>query len=105
MKPFPRLLRYVRPYWSPLILSVILMAIAGAGHAMMPLLIGPVFDRVLDPRSPDTPLKLFTNPLTREPVFLQQFVPAAIHNVWTMVALAIIFVMLVKGLADYFGNY
>jgi len=105
MKPFPRLLRYVRPYWSPLILSVVLMAIAGAGHAMMPLLIGPVFDRVLDPRSPDTPLKLFTNPFTRDPVYLQQFVPAAIHNVWTMVAVAIIVVMLVKGLADYFGNY
>ena len=105
MKPFPRLLRYVRPYWSPLILSVVLMAIAGAGHAMMPLLIGPVFDRVLDPRSPDTPLKLFTNPFTRDAVYLQQFVPAAIHNVWTMVAVAIIVVMLVKGLADYFGNY
>ena len=51
MKPFPRLLRYVRPYWSPLILSVILMAIAGAGHAMMPLLIGPVFDRQASKRT------------------------------------------------------
>jgi subfamily B ATP-binding cassette protein MsbA len=105
MNYFSRLLGFVRPYWSPLTLSVILMAIAGAGHAMMPVLIGPVFDRVLDPASPDSPLRLFTNPFTREPVYLQQFVPAGIHNVWTMVAVAILVVMLVKGLADYFGNY
>ena len=45
MKPFPRLLRYVRPYWSPLILSVILMAIAGAAL--------DVFEREpIDPANP-----------------------------------------------------
>ena len=31
--------------------------------------------------------------------------PAAIHNVWTMVAFAILAVFLIKGLCDYFGNY
>lgn len=100
MKSLTRLLGFVRPYWSPLILSVFLMAIAGAAHAMMAVLIGPVFDRVLDPSSPDVPLKI---PGT--PFYLNQFMPSPIHNVWTMVASAILFVFLLKGVSDYFGNY
>ncbi len=100
MNNFKRLLRFVRPYWSPLIMSVILMAIAGAAHAAMAVLIGPVFDRVLDPGSPDTPLRI-----AGTPIYLNQFFPASIHNVWTMVAIAILVVFLIKGLSDYFGNY
>ena len=64
-----RLLRFVRPYGSPLVLSVFLMAIAGGAHAMMAVLIGPIFDRVLDPSAPDAPVKLFSLP-GGQPVFL-----------------------------------
>jgi subfamily B ATP-binding cassette protein MsbA len=105
MKDLKRLLRFVQPYWSPLSLSVILMAIAGGAHAMMAILIGPIFDRVLDPRSSDAPLELFRIPFTGEPFYLQQLAPPSVHNVWTIVATAIIAVFLLKGLADYFGNY
>ncbi len=31
--------------------------------------------------------------------------PAHIHNVWTMVAIAILAVFLIKGVCDYCGNY
>ena len=62
MSDLRRLLRFVKPYWSPLILSVILMAIAGAAHAMMAVLIGPIFDRVLDPSSPERPVELLKLP-------------------------------------------
>lgn len=105
MKKLVRLLRFVRPYWSPLTMSVILMAIAGASHAMIALLIRPVFDRVLNRDAPDAPLALFKIPFTGDPFYLQSVVPASIHNVWTMVALAILAVFLIKGLSDYFGNY
>ena len=105
MTKLARLLRYVRPYWSPLAMSVILMAIAGAAHAMIALLIRPVFDRVLNRNAPDAPLELFKIPFTGTPFYLQSVVPEAIHNVWTMVALAILAVFLIKGLSDYFGNY
>ncbi len=105
MKRLGRLLRFVRPYWSPLAMSVILMAIAGAAHAMIALLVRPVFDRVLNRDAPDAPLELFKIPFTGEPFYLQSIVPASIHNVWTMVALAILAVFLIKGLSDYFGNY
>ncbi len=105
MNSLTRLLRFVRPYWSPLALSVVLMAIAGAAHAMMALLIRPVFDRVLNRNAPDTPLELFKIPFTGQPFYLETLAPAYIHNVWTMVAFAILAVFLIKGLCDYFGNY
>ena len=100
-----RLLRYVRPYLAPLLLSVVLMAAVGAAQGFMAVLIGPVFDRVLQPDSPDSPVPLFTIPGFNQPVYLQQFVPSSIHNVWTMVAIAILAVFFLKGVCDYFGNY
>lgn len=105
MNDLRRLLSFVRPYWSPLILSVILMAIAGGAHAMLALLIGPIFDRVLNPASPEAPVELFKLPWNGEPVYLQQFAPESIHNIWTIVAFAIVTVYLLKGACDYFGNY
>ncbi len=105
MKEFQRLLHYVRPYAASLLLAVVLMALVGAAQGFMAVLIGPVFDRVLQPDTPDALVPLFTIPLFRHTVYLQDFVPASIHNVWTMVAVAILGAFLIKGLCDYFGNY
>jgi len=100
-----RLLRFVRPYLAPLLLSVVLMAAVGAAQGLMALLIVPIFDRVLRPETPDSPVPLFTIPVFNHTIYLQQFVPASVHNIWVMVAIAILGVFLVKGLCDYFGNY
>lgn len=100
-----RLLRFARPYWPLLLLSVLLMAIAGAAHAMMAILIGPVFDRVLDPASPNNPVELFRLPGSGQPVFLHQLAPDFLNNVWTTVAFVILAVFLARGFCDYFGNY
>ena len=81
------------------------LAIAGAAHAMMAVLIGPIFDRVLDPSSPDLPVELFKLPFASTPIYLRQLVPNWIHNVWVMVAFAILCVFLIRGICDYFGNY
>lgn len=105
MKELRRLLQYVRPYLAPLLFSVILLALVGAAQGFTAILIGPVFDRVLKPDSPDAPVALFTIPLFHHTVYLQDFVPASIHNVWTMVAVAIVATFLIKGLSDYFGNF
>jgi subfamily B ATP-binding cassette protein MsbA len=105
MNNLARLLRFVRPYWSPLAMSVILMAIAGAAHAMMAILIRPVFDRVLNRDAPDAPLELFRIPFTGQPFYLDSLAPPYVHNVWTIVAFTILAVFLIKGLSDYFGNY
>ncbi len=105
MREFPRLLRFVRPYWLPLGLSVILMAAVGAMHAMIALLIGPVFDRVLNPASAENPVLLFTLPGAGRQIFLQDLVPGWVHNVWSSVAFAILIVFLVKGISEYAGTY
>ncbi len=105
MKELTRLLRYSVPYTAHLLASIVLMACVGAAQALTVLLIQPVFDRVLDPKSADTPVVLFTIPVWNHPVLLSSFVPASMHNVWSMVAFAILVVFAVKGLCDYTANY
>lgn len=100
-----RLFAYARPYWPALLASVVLMAFVGASQAALALLIRPIFDRVLDPQSPDAPVSLFTLPRFGIDITLNSLFPAAIHNVWTMVALGILAVFLVKGICDYAANY
>ncbi len=103
MRKFFRLLRYVRPYSLPLLASVAFMAVAGIAHAMIALLIRPILDRVLDPSAPEEPVALFS--FLGRTLYLADIVPAPIHNVWTMVAFAILAVFLTKGSCDYVGNY
>ena len=105
MSELGRLLRFSRPYTPYLVLSVLLMACVGAAQALTALLIGPIFDRVLNPASADTPVLLVTLPIFRHKVYLSDLMPASIHNVWTMVAVGILAVFFVKGLCDYCANY
>src|ERR1035437_9225333 len=55
MNQLLRLMSYGRKYWPQILISVVLMALAGAAQGTMPLLIQPVFDRVLIPNAPDGP--------------------------------------------------
>ncbi len=105
MKEPLRLIRYAGPYWYAVVASVVLMAAAAAAHAMIPLLVGPIFDRVLNPAAPDLPVELFRIPVLDVPLYLEHLTPGFIQNVWTMVAFAIMATFLTKGLADYAGNY
>jgi subfamily B ATP-binding cassette protein MsbA len=105
MKDLLRLLRFVRPYIVALLAAVLLMALVGGAHATIALLIGPVFDRVLNPTSHEAPVPLFTVPVTGKVVYLNTLLPSGIHNVWTMIAVAILAVFLIRGICDYFGNY
>jgi ATP-binding cassette, subfamily B, bacterial MsbA len=105
MTELVRILSYARKYLPALMGSVALMAIAGACEALIPALVGPIFDRVLQPDSPDARVKLLSVPGTALTLYLDQIVPFAIHNVWTLVAVAILLVYLTKGIADYIGNY
>lgn len=105
MRELFRLLAYTRRYGWALALSVVLMMIAGAAHAMLPILLGPIFDRVLKPQTPDAPIPLPIPKWAGFQLTLDQIVPFDIHNVWTLVAVSILLVFLTKGVADYFGNY
>jgi len=105
MRELSRLLRYARPYTPHLLFSVVLMACVGASQALTALLIGPIFDRVLNPASAETPVALFTIPVLKRQILLGDLMPSSIHNIWTMVAVSILTVFFVKGLCDYAANY
>jgi subfamily B ATP-binding cassette protein MsbA len=100
-----RLLAYARRYTPVLLVAVFLMMVSGAGRAMLPVLLKPVFDRVLEPSSPEERVALPIPEWAGFRLYLDQLIPFPIHNVWTLVAVAILLVFLVKGIADYFGNY
>ena len=72
MRPLTRLLRYVGPYGLHLAASVLLMALVGVLDAFRLLLIGPIFDRVLNPASPSQNIALFTWPGSEKILYLQQ---------------------------------
>jgi subfamily B ATP-binding cassette protein MsbA len=81
------------------------MAIVGACVGLIPILMGPVFDRVLNPLSPDAPVGLYQVPFTDLQIRLDDLLPQSVHNVWTMVAIGILIVFFLKGLCDFWGNY
>jgi ATP-binding cassette, subfamily B, bacterial MsbA len=106
MRQLGRLLRYVRPYWLQFIASVGLMAIVGALDAFRVLLVGPVFDRVLNPASNSANIALFRIPHSGGQFFyLQQLVPERFTNAWTIVAFCFVAATVIKGIADFIGTY
>ena len=105
MQQLKRLLRYIRPYWFPLLVSVLCLALVGLLDAFRVLLVGPIFDRVLNPASQSRELALFRVPYTSEVIDLNHFVPSHFHNVWTMVAFALVTATILKGIFDYVGTY
>src|SRR5450432_2094426 len=105
MRQLMRLIRYALPRWWQILSSVLLMAAVGGLDAFKYLLVRPVFDRVLNPATGSKDIQLFLNPLTRHPVYLQQFVPARFTNAWTIVAFALVASTVLEGTCDYSGTY
>ena len=104
-RPIARLLRYVLPYWWPLLASVTLMALVGLLDAGRVLLIRPIFDRVLNPGAQGKTIQLFRIPGTERFLNLEQLVPSHFHNPWTVVAFALVAATVLKGIFDYIGTY
>jgi ATP-binding cassette, subfamily B, bacterial MsbA len=100
-----RLAGLIRPYTPRFLAAIVLMAIVGACEAIIALLIRPVFDHVLEPAHSTAPMVLFKLPFHGPAITLQEFMPGGIHDAWTMVAIAIVAVTLIKGLSGYFATY
>ena len=103
MRQVKRLLHYVKPYWFYVAASVVSMALVGLLDAFRLLLIGPIFDFVLNPGEQARELHLL--PTSRLTLKLNWFVPGHFHNVWTMVAFALVAATVLKGVFDYLGTY
>jgi subfamily B ATP-binding cassette protein MsbA len=105
MRRLIRLMWYVRPYWLQLIASVGLFSLVGLLEAFRLALLRPIFDRVLNPQTPGRSMPLLTIPHTSHTIYLEQLVPSHFHNPWTVVAVALVSSVFLKGIFDYFGTY
>ncbi len=108
MRRLIRLLRYARLYLPQLLSSVVLMALVGLLDAYRVLLIGPIFDNVLNPlktTSQSRDISLFVFPGSHRAIYLQSFVPHQFHNPWTVVAFSLVAATVLKGIFDYAGTY
>ena len=105
MSQVRRLLAFIKPYSFRFLVAFILMALVGACEALTALLIKPVFDRVLAPGADAGKIVLFQWPFGGRAIYLQSFFPLRIHNAWTIVALAIISVTLIKAVAEFLATY
>jgi len=99
-----RLVEYLRPYLALLILGVLLTAVMGIADGLAAFAIKPALDVVLNPHSTVQTLAMFKIPGTEHVVYLNSFVPSRIHHVWSVFALALLLLFLIKGVAEFFGG-
>ncbi|HZU31836.1 MAG TPA: ABC transporter ATP-binding protein, partial [Candidatus Angelobacter sp.] len=105
MRQLSRLLAFLRPYIPHFVASILLMAVVGLMDAFRILLMGPIIDRVLNPKTPGRSLTLFNWPGSQHVVYLQDFVPQHFGNPLTIVAVALVGTAIIKGICDYLGTY
>jgi subfamily B ATP-binding cassette protein MsbA len=105
-----RLLYYARRYWLQALSAVVLAAGVGLMDAFRVLLIGPIFDNVLNPgaasRAKQTPLLGELGERWHINLRPELLVPHWIHNNdWSTIAFAFVAATLLKGICDYVGTY
>lgn len=99
-----RLLSCVRPYSWLLAAGVLLFAVMAIGDGLIGLSIRPLVDVVLNPHSTAQKQLLFTIPWNEHRVYLDDFVPSHVHYVWSVFAIAIVFIFIAKGVSEFFGS-
>jgi ATP-binding cassette, subfamily B, bacterial MsbA len=98
-----RLLSYVRPYRFRMAAGVVLLALVALAEGVIALMIAPIFDRVLNPAAGDSRLQLL--PFGGHTIYLNQFFPNSIHNVWTVFSISLLVVYFFKALAEFAGGF
>jgi subfamily B ATP-binding cassette protein MsbA len=104
MKNTLRLLRYGLPYGLHVLPGVVLLAAVGLLDNFRVLLFQPIFDRVLDPKTPEGPI-LLGMPGSHWQFDLRMLVPHFMHNALVVVASSLVAATFIKGLCDYLGTY
>ena len=105
-----RLLYYARRYWLQALSAVVLAAGVGMLDAFRVLLIGPIFDNVLNPgaarNAKQTPLLGQLGERWHLNLRPELLVPHWVHNNdWSTIAFAFVAATLLKGICDYVGTY
>src|SRR5215472_881971 len=91
-----RLLNYVWPYSFRLIVGILLLAFVAIAEGLVALLITPAVDHVLNPSVSGRSAKLVTFPWSGQTIYLNDFFPPRIHNIWTIFAITIVAVFFLK---------
>lgn len=97
-----RLVGYVRPYAIRLALGVVLVGFVALAEGFVAFMVKIAIDFVLNPSVVVTKLPLFTLPDKRV-IYLNDFFPSSIHNVWTIFALTLVSLYFAKAIAEYIG--
>ena len=107
MKNLLRLLRYGLPYTLEWVPGVLLLALVGMLDALRLALFVPIIGVVLQPSNPSSALPLFPKATGPWQLDVHKLIPPWLHmhNVLTVVALALVGSTIIKGLCDYAGTY
>src|ERR1700693_1804072 len=97
---FRRLLGFPPPNTGPLAIGVALMAAMGIAEGLVPLAIAPAVDVVLNPQSALQNLLLFRVHGENHILYMNDLVPSRVHHVWSVFALALLFIFLFKDVAE-----
>ena len=99
-----RLLAYVRPYSLRLVVGVLLLAFVALAEGGVALMVAPAVDRVLNPAAVGSLLALVKLPWSGRTIYLNDFFPPRIHNVWTVFAFTLLILYFSKAVAEYLGS-
>jgi ATP-binding cassette, subfamily B, bacterial MsbA len=99
-----RLLAYVRPYSLRLVAGILLLAFVALAEGGVALMVAPAVDRVLNPAAVGSMLALVKLPWSGRTIYLNDFFPPRIHNVWTVFAFALLILYFSKAVAEYLGS-
>jgi subfamily B ATP-binding cassette protein MsbA len=102
-KEIRRLMVFLRPYTGLLFAGILLMALMGMVEGLVAFAIRPALDVVLNPQSNVQKLLLFQVPWTDHAIYLNSFVPTRVRYVWSVFALALVLLFLIKAVAEFFG--
>jgi ATP-binding cassette, subfamily B, bacterial MsbA len=102
-KEIRRLMGFLRPYTGLLFAGILLMALMGMVEGLVAFAIRPALDVVLNPQSNVQKLLLFQVPWTDHAIYLNSFVPTRVRYVWSVFALALVLLFLIKAVAEFFG--
>jgi subfamily B ATP-binding cassette protein MsbA len=107
MRNILRLLRYGLPYTLEWLPGVLLLAAVGVLDTLRVALFVPILGVVLVPQSSSSALPLFPSAPPRWQFDVHRMIPhwMHMHNVLTVIAVALIGSTIIKGICDYAGTY
>ena len=99
-----RLFGYVRPYSFRLGAGILLLAFVALAEGGVALMVTPAVDGVLNPAAGGSATALVTLPWSGRTIYLNEFFPPRIHNVWTVFTFTLLILYFSKAVAEYLGT-